>query len=95
MRRSWTPSIILNDRVVIDNSGRGITTGNPTVAEALQDPMPVAHFQTPERRSEEYVSVIQRRPDLALSVAISFALALPAILGVAVYLATHALLRAS
>jgi hypothetical protein len=88
MRRSWTPSIVLNDRVVIDNFSRRTTSGNPTVYEALQALMPLAvHFQTSERT--------QRWDDLYVSVAISFAFALPAILGASVYLATHALLRAS
>src|SRR6266487_2178907 len=90
MRRScWTPSIVPNDReanVPINHSGRGITNRDPAVAEARQftDPIPVAHFQTLERRSEVDVSVIQRRSDLVLSVGVAFALALPAILGRAV-----------
>ena len=98
-RSSWTPSIVPNDReanVFVDNSGRG-TYRDPAVAEAGQfrDPIPAAYFPTLERRSEEDVSVIQRRSDLALSMGAAFALALPAILGTAVYLAVDALLRAS
>jgi hypothetical protein len=99
-RSSWTPSIVPNDReanVLVDNSGRGIAYRDPAVAKAGQfkNAIPVAHFQALERRSEEDVSVIQRRSDLALSVGTAFALALPAILGAAVYLVTHALLQAS
>jgi hypothetical protein len=72
MRRSrWTPSIVPNDReanVLVENPGRGITYRDPAVAEAGQfrDPIPAAYFPTLERRSEEDVSVIQRRSDLAL-----------------------------
>jgi len=99
-RSSWTPSIVPNDReanVLVDNSGRGISYRDPAVAEAGQfrDPIPMAYFPTLERRSEEEASVIQRRSDLAFSVGAAFALALPAILGRAVYLAVDALLRAS
>jgi len=97
-RSSWTPSIVPNAReanVLVDKSGRGISYRDPAVAEAGQfrDPIPVAYFPTLERRSEE--DVIPRRSDLALSVGVAFALALPAILGRAVYLAVDALLRAS
>ncbi len=99
-RSSWTPSIVPNDReanVLVENPGRGITYRDPAVAEAGQfrDPIPAAYFPTLERRSEEDVSVIQRRSDLALSMGAAFALALPAILGTAVYVAVDALLRAS
>ena len=99
-RSSWTPSIVPNDReanVPVENRGRGITYRDPAFAEAAQfrDPIRAAYFPTPERRSEEDASVIQRRSDLALSVGTAFALALPAILSTAVYLAVDALLRGS
>jgi hypothetical protein len=97
-RSSWTPLIVPKDRevnVLVDNSGRGITYRDPVVAEVAQfrDPTPVAYFPTLERRSEEEVN--QRRSDIAISVGAAFALALPAILGSALYLAVDILLRAS
>jgi hypothetical protein len=94
MRRSgWTPSIVPNDR------GSNVLSDGRDMADAdrgrFQDPIPVAYFQTLKRPTEEDVSVIQRPSDLALSVGTAFVLALPGIFGSAVYLATHALLRAS
>jgi hypothetical protein len=96
MRRSnWTPSIVTNDReanVIVDNSGRGRSYRGPAGAEAAQFPIPVAHLQILEQRSLDVV--IQRRYDFALSAGLGFALALPAILGTALYLVMRALLRA-
>jgi hypothetical protein len=86
MRRSgWTPSIVPNDRK------RNIFSGDRDVVHAdigrFEYPMPAAYFQTLERP--------QRRSDLAFLVGTTIALALPGILGLTVYLATHALLWAT
>ena len=94
MRRSrWTPSIVPNDResnVLVD---RRETAG--TDRGRFKDPIPTAHFQTLDRRLEEDASVIQRRSDVALSVGVAFALALPVLIGMVVYIATLILLRGS
>src|SRR5947208_1994774 len=93
-RSSWTPSIVPNDRerkVLIDGRDKAdVDSGR------FEDPSPAGHFlQTLDRGPpEEDANVIQRRSDLALLVGTVFALALPVILGLAVYLATRALLRA-
>jgi hypothetical protein len=95
-KSSWAPSIVPNDRerkVFIDgrDDKADVDSGR------FEDPSPAAHFfQTVDRGPpQEDANVIQRRSDLALLVGTVIALALPGILGVAVYLATHALLRAT
>jgi hypothetical protein len=88
-RTDWSPSIVPNDResnVLVDardaaDADRG----------QFKDPIRAAHFQTLDRRPEEDASVIQRHSDVAVSVGVAFALALPALLGFAI--ATLVLLR--
>ena len=89
-RSSWTPSIVPNDRVDWRDKA-DVDSGR------FEDPSLAGHFfQTADRGPpEEDANVIQRGSDLALLVGTVFALALPGILGLAVYLAVDALLRTS
>jgi hypothetical protein len=94
MRRSrWTPSIVPNDResnVLVDRrETAGVDRGR------FNDPIPTAHFQTLDRWPEEDASAIQGRSDVALSVGVAFALALPVLIGMVVYIATLVFLRGS
>jgi hypothetical protein len=90
-KSSWTPSIVPNDREGnIFSGGRDVAH---TDGGRFEYPLSAAYFQTLERPPEDDVYLFQS--DLALLVGTVFALALPGILGLAVYLATHALLRAT
>jgi hypothetical protein len=83
MRRSgWSPSIVPNDRES-NVLGDARDTADAD-RDRFKDLIPAAHFQTLDRRLEEDASVIQRRSDVAVSVGVAFALALPALVGLAI-----------
>ena len=81
MRRSnWTPVVVTTDR----DSGRG----RPEREWVNEQPPEIWQLTTAAQET-------QLRTDLAFSVGVALALALPAFLGIGVYVASFVLLRAS
>jgi hypothetical protein len=97
-RANWTPAIVSN------RAGR--TEGETKIREAdgaIPGPgfsaLHVTYLDNADGSSEDTSKVlnrrIQRRADLGLTIAVAISLALPVFIGVGIYIAMTAILRAS
>jgi hypothetical protein len=98
MRRSnWTPAVVPTDR---DSNLSGADTGRSRTEREWgnEQPKEVRPFEDSNGPQDVLATAAQetlRRADLAFSVGVALALALPAFLGIFVYVASLAIFRAS
>ncbi|MGB8608069.1 hypothetical protein [Bradyrhizobium sp.] len=86
MRRSnWTPVVVPTDR---NSSASGADNGRSRVEREWGNEQPAEIWRLTTAAQET-----QLRTDLAFSVCVALALALPAFLGIGVYVASFVLLR--
>ena len=93
MRRSnWTPVVVPTDR---DSNASGADNGRSRVERERGNEQPKEARAFPQDVLATAAQETQRRTDLAFSVGVALALALPACLGIGVYAASFVFLRAS
>ena len=98
MRRSnWTPVVVPTDwglNVSEADTGRGSPKREVRVNEQPDEAWPFEDSSGPQDVSATAAQETQRRTDLAFTIGVALALALPAFIGIGVYVASLALRRA-
>ena len=98
MRKSnWTPVVVPTDwdlNVSEADTGRGRPEREVRVNEQPDEAWPLEDSSGPQDVSATAAQETQRRTDLAFTIGVALALALPAFIGIGVYVASLALRRA-
>ena len=101
-RSNWTPAIVSNRADRTDGETKVSEVGGAMpgpVFSALNDPLRVTYLDSADGRSEDAPKVLDRKiriqADLHFTICVAIALTLPVLIGIGLYIATTALLRAS